>query len=171
MTLNPTAYKLLDKIYKEEEGIQDIRFDAYNNRRLTHLLKLCLITAASRHSLEIEELDVIKANTVLSYTEHFMPKALGEFGKSRSSNSVHRIMEVISRTKAPMSLQQIWKESHQDLESRDQLVRLLGDLQVAEKIQAIEGGLFLPVNKPIKDSKESIAVDWNLLTPNEREFI
>ena len=171
MALNDNAFKLLDHIYKKDIGVNDTRFDAYNNRRLLHLLKLCMITAASRNSINIEELDVVKANTVLAYTEHFMPKALGEFGKSKSSGAVHKIMEILGRTKVPLNFQELWKHTHQDLESRDQLVRLIGDLQLAGKIQPVEGGGFLPINEPIKEAKAEDVIDWSLLTDKERELI
>ena len=130
-----------------------------------------MVVAASRESLTVDAQDVIYANTILTYTEHFMPKALGEFGKARSSGASHKVMDIINRAGAPITVQAIWKEAHQDLDSRQQLFNLLGDLQLADKIQPVEGGAFLPKNTPIKAEQDLLAVDWSLLTEAERELI
>ena len=67
-----------------------------------------------------------------------------------------------------MSLQEIWKLVHQDLDNRHQLAEILGNLTVAEKIQSIEQG-YLPVRKEAPKGVEG-AIDWNLLTNAEREL-
>lgn len=160
---------LLDIIYHTWEDLEDIRFEHYSNRRLQHLLKLCLIVTASRLSRVIELEDVVYANTLLTFTEQLMPKALGEFGKARNSAITHKVMIAIDSAKLPISFQAIWKAVHQDLDSRDQLIQILGGLQVAEKIQAVGTG-FLPIKK-VREEEKNGTVDWNLLTDEERNLI
>jgi len=159
---------LLDRIYKTWGGIDDLRFEHYTNRRLTHLIKMCLVIAASKCSKVITKQVIVEANTLLSFTEQLMPKALGEFGKARNSDVSHKVMVTIDTATAPVTLQQLWKVVHNDLENRNQLVEILSNLQVAEKIQSVGSG-FLPV-KAVRAESVDGALDWNLLTEEERDL-
>jgi hypothetical protein len=163
--MNPTAMKLLDKIYKNWVDLDDPRFASYSNRRFTHLLKLCLIFAASRCSREIGEYDVVYANTVLSHTEHLMPKALGEFGKAKHSDVVHKIMQLLESAHEPQNIKDIWKHVIQDLEKLTDLADILRNLAMAEKIQTVQGG-FLPKKKVLIEVTDDI-LNYSLLTAEE----
>ena len=167
--MSQEAMNLLDKIYKQWEAIDDIRFEHYSNRRLAHLIKLCLVITAARVGTVIEEQDVVEANTVLTFTEQLMPKALGEFGKSRTSATTHKVMAVIDQASEPVSMQTLWRAVHQDLDNRNQLMEILGNLQVAEKIQVIKGG-YLPLKRVMKEGVDG-AIDWSLLTTEERGLL
>lgn len=169
LAMSQEAMDLLDRVYKDWPGIDDIRFEHYANRRLTHLLKLCLVIVASRVGKTIELEDVVEANTLLTFTEQLMPKALGEFGKARNSDITHKVMAAIDNTNVPLNLQAIWKIVHTDLDNRNQLMELLGNLQVAEKIQITNGG-YLPLKK-IRESGIEGAVNWDLLTTEERDLV
>lgn len=164
--LDSTSEKLLDKIYKGWQGLDDVRFESYSNRRFTHLLKLCLIHAAARCSVEITEDDVIYANTVLTHTEHLMPKALGEFGKSRNSDVSHKIMQLLDSATGVVPLKEIWKAVHNDLEKMNDLTELMRNLVAADKIQSINGG-FLPKRKMIEEVNNGI-LNYDLLTEEEK---
>jgi len=172
VSITPEAFNLLDRIYKRWVGIDDPRFEAYANRRDGHLLKLCLITMAAKLRTSIQEEDVIFANTVLTFTEHLMPKALGEFGKARNSEITHKVMQFIDAAMEPVTFHTLWKFIHKDLDKREQLAEILGNLTIADKIQAIipEGKSipagYLPLKK-IRDDGIKGTVDWNLLTPEE----
>jgi len=169
-TVTPAAEKLLDKIYKTYSGVNDVRFESYSNRRFTHLLKLCLIHAAARLTTTITEDIVVYANTILSHTERLMPKALGEFGKARDSDVTHKVMQILDGTNQVLSLNEIWKHVHNDLESVAKLGDLIRNLIAADKIiplQKPKAG-FLPKKKPVIDIDED-TVDWNFLTTEERE--
>jgi hypothetical protein len=171
LTMSRPAMDLLDSIYKKWPGIDDIRFEHYANRRLTHLLKLCLVVTASRLGTEIEKQDVVYANTLLSFTEQLMPKALGEFGKARNSDITHKVMMAIDNAREPLTLQAIWKVVHTDLENRSQLIEILNNLQVADKIQ-VGGDVagYLPVKK-VREEGVKEAVNWDLLTNEERDLL
>ena len=172
VSIAPDAYTMLDKIYRKWEGIDDSRFDAYENRRIIHLIKICMVVMAARYSTTIEVEDIIYANTVLAFTEHLMPKALGEFGMARNSEVTHKIMQLLDAATVagePMSLQAIWKAVHIDLERREQLQEIMFNLQVAEKVQAVGSG-YLPIKKIRKVGVEG-TVDWTLFTETERSLL
>jgi hypothetical protein len=172
--LTPEANSLLDRIYKSNVGVDDFRFENYSTRRLNQLLKICLIVSASRDATTITHNDVIYANTILTHTEHFMPKALGEFGRARNSDVTHKVMEIIYAAPGLISAKEIWKHVHADLEDMRKLGEILMNLAEAEKIQAIPAsngrkGGYLPKRKILVDDM-NWAVDWSLLTQEEREM-
>ena len=167
--LTPLAKKLLETIYTANLGVPDVRFDSYSTRRFGHLLKLCLITSASRYAREITERDVIYANTILCHAEHFMPKALGEFGKARHSDVSHKIISLVEKEYSIVSFKEIWKHVTNDLEKMQDLTTLLQNLVAAEKLQSIPGKGFL-AHRKVVDENVSGLVDYNLLTPEERKM-
>lgn len=158
--LTGEAYTLVDKIYHSWVGVDDVRFEHYKNRRLTHLLKLCIVVAAAFIQKEIDAAVVIYANTILTYTEFLMPKALGEFGKARNSDVTHKIMTILDSTHAALTITDLWKYVHHDLERRDQLIEIMNNLTVAEKVQVVNRG-FLPIKKIARDNEPG--VDYSLL--------
>lgn len=170
VTMTPEAIDLMDLIYQNDPGIDDIRFEHYANRRLTHLIKLCLVCAAARISQVIDTEDIIHANTILSFTEKLMPKALGEFGKAKNAEVAHKVMNLIAEAHTPIKQKDIWKLVHKDLDKLDQLQAILGNLQVAEKIQVIKGGGYLPIKKIHEEALEG-TVNWNILTLEERNLL
>ncbi len=169
ITMTSDAKELLDDIYHKWKDLDDVRFEHYSNRRLTHLIKLCLVIAASRVSLVIEKKDVIYANTLLTFTEQLMSKALGEFGKGRNSAVAHKIMIALDNASMPLGIQPLWRLVHQDLDKRDQLVEILGSLTLAGKIQTTEIG-YLPI-RAVREKGIPGSIDWELLTDEERDLI
>lgn len=167
VTLSKITEKLLSKIYHEWSGVRDVRFEAYSNRRFDQLIKLCLIHAAARYSAAVDEQDVIYSNTVLTHTEHLMPKALGEFGKAKNSDVSNKLMQLLDSTTAPLSIKDLWKNVHTDLEKMNDLTELLRNLVIADKIQTVDGG-FLPKKRLIQDMSSNSCIDYSLLTEEER---
>lgn len=168
--LSKPAERLLDRIYQSNHRIADVRFESYANRRFTHLIKLCLIVSASRLSVEISERDVIFANTILTHAERLMPKALGQFGKSRNSDVVHKVVEYIYNAPKAVSVREIWQQVHADLEKMPQLAEILIGLVEAKKIQRVPAADgFLPLRA--KMAEEDInTVDYSLLSEEERNM-
>lgn len=76
-------------------------------------------------------------------------------------------MAAIDSADLPLTVQAIWVVVHADLENRNQLFEILGNLQLSEKIQAVKGAGYLP-NKKVRKESEKGTVDWNLLTEEER---
>lgn len=166
--LNKDAEELLERIYKSHRAVDDVRFESYSTRRFSHLLKMCLIVSAGRLSNTISPQDVIHANTVLTHAEHFMPKALGEFGKSKHSDVSHKIISLLEATTDILPFKEIWKHVSNDLEKMSDLATLLQNLQAADKIQSVKGGLgFLPKRK-IVDHADSSMLDYSYLTEEEK---
>jgi hypothetical protein len=96
--IEPMASVAIDDIYQNWKDIDDVRFKSYSTRRLDHLFKLCLCCAAARERRSIDTRVVEYANSILHYTESFMPKALGEFGKARNSDVQAKILELIEKS-------------------------------------------------------------------------
>lgn len=173
-TISESAFVILDQLYKGWQDIPDTRFSKYSNRRFTHLLKLCLIVAGlgnvrtSTGGLEVSESVVRAANTYLTAAEILMPKALGEFGKSRNSSVINAITEILRVKDAPMKAHDIWKEVRRDLNKLTELVDILTGMVSAGVIFHISqrGYMLKGVEK-----KTYQHVDWSLLTEEEQLFI
>lgn len=143
------AYIALDEIYHAWKEIDDIRFKSYSQRRFTHLLKLCMCCAAACKKQNIDVPIVEYANSILHYTESFMPKALGEFGKSRHSDIAAKILDILSKHDVPLKpMEDIWPHIQRDCESPQEMVRIMVGLQEAGKVQQTNRG-FLPHKKVI----------------------
>lgn len=171
LKLSESAIDLLDVIYKTWKDLDDPRFESYSNRRFTHLLKLCITITSLRFSSTISIEDVIYANTILTYAEHFMPKALGEFGKARHADVTHKVVQLLESSMKIVSNVEIWKAIHNDLDKPSELSTILENLVRADKIQAVKGG-FLPKKKVIKEADtgfKSSTVNFNLLSKEERD--
>lgn len=155
------AKKVLEAIYLSDEPLEDNRLSHYSTRRFTHLLKLCIVCAACRYSLEIQEGDVILANTILTKTESDMPKALGEFGKSRFSDVANKVMQILGESSKPLTLQQLYKMLSTDIDKQHDLAQVISNLMTAEKVIA-QGLGFVIKAKALR--AESKYVDYKLIT-------
>lgn len=156
------ANNALDTIYRTWTDLEDGRFKSYSTRRFTHLKKLCLIVAAMRGSTLIDIQDVLLANSVLHYTEASMPKALGEYGRSRNSIATHNLMTALYEAKKPLTIEELYKVVQRDLEKKDQISDLLKNLSEAGKIiWSKEAQGFLP--KMQKVNSRAVYVDMKLL--------
>lgn len=152
-SIEPEAMEAIDWLYKNWDDLDDMRFQNYSSRRLTHLLKLCMIFSAMSKRTVITIEDVITANTLLTVTEEDMPKALGEFGKSKHSDVANKIVEVVSKHGLPMPVGKIWPYVQPDLEKMQQCVEILQALCMAGKLQGTQQG-YLPVKKQKKANGE-----------------
>lgn len=167
MEIEPGARELLTMMYDGWTPLADPRLGNYNTRRFTHLLKLCLVTAAFTFKNSVDEEVVIYSNTMLSFIENNMPLALGEFGKARNSDISHKIMNVLYGTRAAVSMRVIWEYVHNDLDRITNLHEIMQGLSAADKVQFITGpgGGWLP-KKTIR--MPSDWCDYDMLTEAER---
>lgn len=143
-TITPEALEALDYIYNAAKPLEDPRFSYYFSRRLTHLIKLCLILSASRLSTEITEDDVLRANTILGAAEYSMPKALGHFGRSRNSAVIHSMLESIEEAGRPVLPRDLYAKFSADFSREVEFTAVLMDLQTSDKI--------VPVRDPKTDT-------------------
>jgi hypothetical protein len=167
---SPAARNLSKEIYKSEVYVDDSRFTFYQQRRYTHLLKLALIHAASDLSIEVKEEHILRANTMLSRAERWMPKALGEFGKSRYAAASNEVLQFLARRHVPATVSDIWKVVDRVLTKLPELTEVLANLKSAEKIQVINlkgktGYMPRHVEKPEWKSN-LVLMDW--LTEEEK---
>lgn len=161
-TITEEAESLFDRMYNEVVEIEDNRFKHYNTRRLTHLIKLAMIIAVTDLRMEIDTEDVLKANTLLYYTEKKMPKALGEFGKSRYSDISNTILDILNTTKSPLTSNDIYKKVSQDIGKMAELIEVIKNLQHADKIQlvTVRGRTgYMPNNVATKEWDKSLVKD------------
>lgn len=162
------AKLLLEQIYLSWREIGDPRFKGYNTRRYTHLLKLCIITAAAAFSDTITEHIVVYANTMLSAVEVGMPQSIGEFGKSKNSDVSHKILSVLNAAVKPVNARDLWKMVHKDLDRMTALSDILQSLSAADKVQYVQGKGWLPKREVVEEAKY---VDWSLLSDEERMML
>lgn len=164
--LDSDAQYLLDKIYNEYTGLEDVRFRSYSNRRFTQLMKLSLICAATRLSCEIQGQDVVLANTVLTQAEHYMPKALGEFGKGKHSDVSNAIVDALTSSNTGLTQKQLLELVIQDLDRPSQLGDILSSLRAADKIQCV--GMKFLVKKKVHVAVSGDTLNYDLLTDEEK---
>lgn len=140
MWLEDEALEIIDWIYTNAQPLTDPRFAHYNGRRLQHLLKLVIVCAASDLRLNITSRDVLVANTILGLTEHNMPAALGHFGRSKQSATMHAILEWIKSMHKPVQTMEIYKQFAADFNSEREFQGCLQDLQNSGKLLPISKG-------------------------------
>lgn len=171
MTMDEGAMNALDMIYKGWPNLEDQRFTHYSSRRFTHLLKITMIVCAARLSTNLTVPDVLYANTILSFIETTMPKAIGELGKSRNSEAANKIMQTLYSAREAKTVQDLWKVVQNDLDKIGDLGSLLVNLQQADKIQSIKSVTgkdgFLAKQKPM--SRTAPYTNFELL--KGREYI
>lgn len=168
--VEPGAKEALTRIYSSWPELDDNRFQYYSSRRYTHLLRLCLVFAAARCSRIITEFDVLYANTCLTYAESLMPKAMGEFGKSRDSEASTKLMQELYKASRPLSMHKVIEILSHDLEGPREITALLQKLVTGNRIQYVtaNGGGYLPVQKQIASNR--LYVDFKLLAEMPAEL-
>lgn len=166
--LSSQVRSLLDRIYKQAPHFPDPRFQYYAQRRFTHLLKLLIIMAASRGSKEPTEDDCILANTILHVAEINMPKALGEYGKSKHSEISNAIVDHLNSV--PMSdFQTIYKLVRRDITKINDVREIIAGLLEADKIQTDKrkGKIVYLANNEVDYAWPEGLVDLSMLRTGE----
>ena len=162
LVMSDAVWDKLEEIYLSWKPVEDTRFAHYSTRRHTQLLKLCILATCSRYTIEMSVDDVIFANTLLSFTEHFMPQALGQFGKNKDGDVNSKVISYLrSSFPTAKSLQDIIIPISTETDVMS-LQKILNNLVVAEKIVAASNGKYLPKLPSYKDIKTP-HVDWSML--------
>lgn len=85
---------------EEGSGIDDPLFAGYNQRRATHLRKLCMIVNASRSdTMIIEAQDFDRALHILTEAERVMPHAFANVGRLDNLEVIKQVMVKITTAK------------------------------------------------------------------------
>lgn len=162
LVMSDAVWNKLEEIYLSWQPVEDTRFAHYSTRRHTQLLKLCILSTCSRYTIEMSVDDVVFANTLLSFTEHFMPQALGQFGKNKDGDVNSKVISYLrSSFPTAKSLQDIIIPISTETDVLS-LQKILTNLVVAEKVVATSNGKYLPKLPSYKDIKTS-HVDWSML--------
>ena len=167
-TMSQDTRDLCEYIYHTWEPLADSRFEHYSGRRHTHLLKLSLICAAMRVSKDIGTQDVILANTILTFAEYEMPMAMGEFGKGKNSALAHKILEVVNKAVMPITMTDLIKQIHNDIDNLSAVAEIIRGLTYADKLQIVDGVL-LPKRVARAYSDSSVVKPSLLLAEELRE--
>jgi hypothetical protein len=161
-TVNETAEKIWDDIYKHDMGHQDRRLESYWSRRHNHYYKLCMIIAAADQRTEINEEDAVYANSVLHHAEQLMPKALGEFGRSDNSQQTDYAYSVIKKyPKTGIKLQDLFRITSTEFRDMKELGVVVQKLRSAGKITASSHGTLIPLKE--QEDADLPHVDFSLL--------
>ena len=162
LVMSDAVWDKLEEIYLTWKPVEDTRFAHYSTRRHTQLLKLCILMTCSRMTIEMSVDDVILANTLLTYTEHFMPQALGQFGKNKDGDVSSKIISYL-RSNFPIakSAGEILIPIGTETTLKD-LPMILNNLVVSDKIVLTSSGNYLPKVPSYKDIKSN-HVDWDML--------
>lgn len=139
-TLTDEAKEFLQEVYESFPKHPDYRFQHYNGRRFTHLLKVCIAIAACDLSRIITLEHAKYANTILYQAELNMPAALAEFGKSFHAEIMGKILTELEAAERPMKLSELHKVVHQDLNGGViELQKIMTSLEDVEKVQRVGG--------------------------------
>lgn len=160
------SWALIDDIYQDWKGVKDSRFEGYAGRRLTHLLKLALIHAASRLSVTIDPIDVRRANTVLDFTEHHMPDAFGEFGTARNSGMTYKILKELELSDELLNIHELWSKVQLDFDKLESYQSHIMGMMQAGKLQ-FAGDKLLPM-KRVLETPSNRFMDYRYLIDEEK---
>jgi len=130
------AYNFSIELYERKTITDDPRFVYYNERRYAHLLKLAMAFAAMNVRQTIEKSDYIQAEKLLTYTEAYMPDALGEFGMSSLSQIKDKILTYLRAAMMPIAVETLYASLQRDAKHKD-FTEAARDLVVAKKIKQI----------------------------------
>jgi len=167
LRFSSTGREALDGIYKSWADLPDARFRYYSTRRFTQLIKLLLILAVEKGKEELIKEDVVFANTLLTHAELFMPKAMGEYGKSKNSEVSHKIIDILEHAvPRALTVKEIWTQVAMDMDKFSDLLPLLQGLMQADKIQKNPlGEGFLPKKEIRHNAAAMVWVNFKLLEP------
>lgn len=164
--ITEASWEFIDRIYQSWRVISDSRFAAYCERRLTHLLKVALVHAASRLSTTIDPIDIRRSNTVLDYTEHFMPDAFGEFGTARNSGMTHKIVKELECSDKLLTIHDLWSKVQLDFDKMESFQNHIMGMVQAGKLQ-FSGDKLLPM-KRVLETPTTEYLDYRYMSAEER---
>ena len=148
------AEALSRALYAYKIEITDSRFGYYAERRYTHLIKLSMVLAASRGTMEISVEDVEEAHRILRATESGMPDALGEFGMNPLAVIKQEILETLRELGGPTPMGNLIGLFSRDARAGE-ITEVINDLKRIGAIRVIQpktGDLMVSANF----SKQSI---------------
>ena len=111
--------------------------------------------------MELTADTVTEANTLLTYTESNMHKALWEFGNAKFSEAAQKIMEFLGNADGPVLVDSLWECVSMNLDKYFQIFDVLDNLQKAGKISIAKATEFHSVMLNKATLKENLpGVDY-----------
>lgn len=102
MKFTPEAEDIYAHWYEHvshKTGVKDPKFESYNERRATHIKKLCMAMSASRGSdRRITKHDFERALAILEDTEKKMSRVFTGLGEARYSKSTAMVLDYIMKS-------------------------------------------------------------------------
>lgn len=174
MKLNEGATDLLEGIYHIAEPLKDQRFSYYSGRRLSHLIKLSMIEAASNLRMEITEQDILTANTILCAAEANMTSALGNFGGGKYSQASHNIITYVESRPNTLTMTDIYRVFASEFSKQTEFTAVFTDLVDSNRLVLVKNAAGKTVANAVKATIPQWAADLmvpEVLTKQEREVV
>lgn len=137
ITITDDAREALEQCYELFPPMEDKRLAHYSTRRFTLLLKVSMVLAALDLRKQIELKDALQANTMLHFAECRMHKALGEYGRSKNSSQQASVLDLLEHSSKPLTIAEIWKKVSTDVTRQSELIDIIKNLALAEKVQVV----------------------------------
>lgn len=165
-TMSDTAFEYSRHLYEVSASeITDPRFQYYTGRRNDHYMKLAIQIAAMNLHQEITANDCVLANTILTYTEKFMPLALGEFGQDHGAENTEHLFRLIKNSPNGITLKDLGLQALTIFKSMGELASHLLRLTSAKRVDKIKVGetiKYIAIGRRV--SATSKMVDFKLLS-------
>jgi len=117
---------------RKEPKLPGREFKGYNSRRQVHLLKLAIISCASRRDgrMTLNDRDFRRALSILEEVECQMPRAVGYITTDQFARVQQEVMELMCQAKDKrMTLSQIYRQVHGDVSLKDLKDRVMWSLR------------------------------------------
>lgn len=174
--VSPEAEQVLEAIYSEAKPVDDPRLSFFHSRRLIHLLKISMLVSATKLEHTISADTVLEANTYLCSAEVLMPKALGNFGISRTSNIVHAMLSYIEMRGQPPTIAELYGVFANDFNKNLDFQNTITDMFNSKKLSMVRSVTnpdrleLYATEQPIPDwAHDYIIPDY--LTQQEKDLI
>lgn len=160
------AYDFSRILYESAKPeIYDDRFSHYQSRRYNHYVKLCLTIATLNLHPQITLDDCFYANSILSYTEKYMPLALGEFGQDKEAEKTEALFRLLLRFQEGLTVPDIATKSLNVFQgSTSAILSHLAKLRVTKRVDQLNvGGItkFIAVQRVV--GSNSKLADFSIL--------
>lgn len=132
---------------REEEREYDPRIAGYYERKPIHLLKLCIIVAASRRQeLTITLDDYNSAMFLLSQCEELMPRVFANVGRNPLNQDIEQALAMLLARPDGVGIGEILNTFKHNV-SKDQLVEVLDTLITVGEVQLGPNAKYYAINR------------------------
>lgn len=130
------ARELFDSIIstQSECRVPDSRLNPYYSRRGLHLRKVCMILAIAENSKKISIHNVMHANSIMTFAESFMQRALAEYGGLRQGIAESVVMNELNSTPFAVSATEIIQRCSHVVENVQKLGEIIGKLTMMGRV-------------------------------------